>query len=220
MSAIGSMVGFQEGIEAGLVTGGLASTEVHAAKALTVGLGATALGVLLGHEVGDSLLQVLDSYVGDGGIGFVPAVAIGSSVMWHNLRDKVPQQSAQKVISSLPYLAIGAGFAAFEGTESGILTASTHSSLLAAEMVTLSAATATTAVFGGIRLFASKLSPKNALRTARGVALVPATYLGIKATPELIANPKPVGVGIAILGSAAIIGAVGSFFKSGQKKTV
>jgi hypothetical protein len=212
MSAVGSVVGIQEGIEAGLVTGGLAAAEQHRTGVLiALGLGATALGVGFGHTAGDSALHIIDRYIGDGGVGFIPAVAIGSTVLWHNTRTKSPQKILGKLEQRMP-LILGAGFAAFEGIESGILTSATQTSLLSAEAITLAAASSAIAVFGGIKLFANKISPKNALRYARGVAIAPALYLGAKATPELIANPKPLGIGIALLGTTAVAGAVKSFF--------
>lgn len=48
---------------------------------------------------------------------------------------------------------------------------------------------------------------------ARGIALVPAVYLAARATPELIENPKPLGVGVAVLGTLAVGKAVQSFFQ-------
>jgi hypothetical protein len=212
MSALGSIVGVQEGIEAGLVTGGLATAERHMGKMVALGLGATAVGVALGHGVGESMLGGIDQYIGDGGIGFIPAIAIGSTIMWHNIRKESPQKTLQKLEDRTP-LIIGAGFAAFEGIEAGILTSATNSGLLSAEAVTLTAAAGAIAFFGGIKMLANRVSPKNALRYARGVALAPAIYLGAKASPELISNPKPVGIGIAVLGTTAVAGAVKSFFR-------
>lgn len=212
MSVVGSLVGVQEGIEAGLVTGGLVVTERNVAGAIAAGLGATALGVFIGHQIGESSLTLVDNYIGDGGIGFIPSIAIGGSVMWHNLRSKNLQQAGNSIASKLPFVA-GAAFAAFEGIESGILTSSAQSSLVAAEALTISAAAVTASLFGGISILASRYSPKNALRLARGVALVPAVYLGAKATPELVDDPKVAGVGIALLGTAAVGGAINSFFK-------
>ena len=159
MAILGSVVGFQEGLEAGLVVGGLANSERHTARAIAVGIGATAVGVAVGNVVGESALSAMDRFVGDGGIGFLPALAIGGSVTWHNLRDHSPQQTTNKIIKGLPYV-LGAGFAAFEGIESGILTSSVHSGLLSAEAVTLGAAAITVATFGGLKLFAEKISPK------------------------------------------------------------
>ncbi|CAN5431476.1 hypothetical protein BH10PAT3_BH10PAT3_0700 [soil metagenome] len=212
MGAFGSIVGFQEGIEAGLVTGGLASSEHNMANATLVGLGATALGVAAGHQAGEALLTGVDLFIGDGGVGFIPATAIGASVTWHNLRSHAPQAAIGRTARKLPYIA-GASFALFEGIESGILTSSTQSSLLYAEAVTLSAAAATVALFGGIKILAMNSSPRNALRAARGVALIPATYLAAKATPELIDQSKPAGISIAVLGTVALAGAVTSFFR-------
>lgn len=213
MSAIGSIVGIQEGIEAGLVTGGLSAAEKnHSRKLIALGLGATAAGVALGHTVGESALEAIDQYIGDGGVGFLPALAIGSTVMWHNLRTQPPQKSMEKLESRLP-IVIGAGFAAFEGTESGILTSATQTGLLSAETVTLASAATAVAAFAGAKKFAGKVSPKNALRYARGIALVPAAYIGANAAPELLEEPKAAGVTIAALGVVAMGGAVKSFFK-------
>ena len=213
MSAFGSIVGIQEGIEAGLVTGGLSTAEKrNTSKLIALGLGSTALGVALGHAAGESAIGAIDQYIGDGGVGFIPALAIGSTVLWHNNRTKPPQKTMAKLESRLP-LVLGAGFAAFEGTESGILTSATQTGLLSAETVTLASAAAAVAVFAGAKKFAGKVSPKNALRYARGIALVPAAYLGAKAAPELWEEPKVAGVTIAALGTVAMAGAVKSFFK-------
>ena len=213
MSAIASVVGFQEGMEAGLVTGGLANSEHHTGRAIAVGLGSVVVGVAVGNTLGQDSLALMDHFVGDGGIGFVPALAIGSSVTWHNMRERAPQQHVdKKLIRGMPYV-LGAAFAAFEGVESGILTSSVNSGLLSAEIVTLGTAALTVATFGGLKLFAEKISTKNALRSARALALVPAVYLAAKATPELIENPKPLGVGIAVLGTVAVGKAIQSFFK-------
>jgi len=215
MSAIGSVVGFQEGMEAGLVTGGLASSEQHTSRAIAVCLGATAVGVAVGNTIGENALSALDKYVGDGGIGFLPAIAIGTSVAWHNLREHSPQQTGKKIVNGLPYV-LGATFAAFEGVESGILTSSVNSGLLSAEAVTLTTAAVTAATFGGLKLFAERISPRKALRSARAVALAPAIYLAARATPELIENPKPLGVGAAVLGTIAVGKAVQSFFRKNK----
>jgi hypothetical protein len=212
MAVIGGVVGFQEGMEAGLVTGGLANSERHTSRAIAIGLGSTAIGVALGSALGEDALRLVDKFVGDGGIGFLPAIAIGTSVSWHNIRERSPQQATRKLIKGFPYI-LGAAFAAFEGVESGILTSSLNTGLFTAEAVTLGTSAVTVATFGGLKLFAEKVSPKKALRAARAIALLPALYLGGKATPELINNPKPVGVGIATLGALALGTSIKSFFK-------
>jgi len=213
MVGFSGIVGAQEGMEAGLVTGGLANSEQHTARAIAVCLGATAAGVVLGNALGDSALTVMDRYVGDGGIGFLPAIAIGSSVAWHNKREHSPQQSTRNFVKGLPYV-LGGVFAAFEGVESGILTSSVNSGLASAEIITLGTAAVTAATFGGLKLFAEKISPRRALRFARAIALAPAIYLAAKATPELVDDPKLLGVTAAVMGTAAVGTAIVSFFDS------
>ncbi len=221
MSVIGSVVGFQEGMEGGLVGGGLALGEESFVKPVAVCGGAIVAGVAFGHFAGESALSVTDRFVGDGGIGFVPAAAIGASVWWHNVRAANPRQTrlgewVSQRVSSLPYVA-AAAFAGFEGVEAGILTSSAHTGLLTSEVVTVGAAGATVVAMSAVKALAKKFSPDNALRVARGVALAPAIYLGAKAAPELYADPKAAGVGVAVLGSVATAGAIGSFFKRSDK---
>jgi hypothetical protein len=218
MSFAGSLVGAQEGIEAGLVTSALAATEQHPSRAIALGVGMTAVGVIGGHYIGENALSLIDQYIGNGGVGFVPAVAIGSSVAWHNTRKHKLQDAAPHLARNFPFVA-GMFFAAFEGVESGILTSSTQTSLLYAEAVTLTATSVAIAVFGGIKTFASKVSPKNAFKAARALALAPTIYLGAKATPELIDNPKVAGVAIAALGTAAVGSAIGSFFRKSASRS-
>ena len=64
----------------------------------------------------------------------MPAVAIGDSVLWHNLRANLPKKVSGRAINKLSYVA-GAGFADFKIIESGILTYSKHISLFAAKVL-------------------------------------------------------------------------------------
>jgi hypothetical protein len=212
MSLIGGVVGAQEGVEAGLVTGGMVASERNTAAAVAAGLGGTALGVIVGHQAGEHALTILDTYIGDSGVAFLPALGIGASVTWHNLREHAPAHTARKITGAT--LLVGAAFAAFEGVESGILTSSTETGLLATEAVTLASAAAVTGIFfGGVKALSSRLSPREALRATRAAALLPATYLGLKAVPELVKEPKVGGVVIAVAGTAAVASAVKSFFR-------
>jgi putative Mn2+ efflux pump MntP len=222
MSGIaGGIVGAQEGIEAGLVTGGLASSEKNTLRAIGIGLGATAVGVAIGHKSGEHAIEWLEEIIGEAGVGFLPAIAIGSNVAWHNNRSKRPQDFVHTAAGKAT-LALGAGFAAFEGVESGILTSATGSNLLSAEAVTLAVATATTAVIIGIAkgLPERFTSPQKALETARAVALIPAVWLGVNAVPELAEDPKVGALVMAGLGVTAVGSAIKSFFKPSRQTEV
>jgi hypothetical protein len=206
---LGSVVGGQEALEASFAISGLeTSTKRQISEVAAVGTAAIGLGVLAGHALGESALGVIDRFVGDGGMGFVPGLAVGGSVAWHNLRDKMPSRTeagaaVSRALAAAPYLG-AAAFAAFEGIESGVLTSSTGTSLLAAEAITVGVAFGATALIKGVSRAAGNLSPKNALRIARGIALGPVGYIAYEAAPKVIDNPRPLGVVIAGLGTAAI----------------
>lgn len=208
MSSFGGLVGMQEGLEAGLVIGGSASSEEHNTKAAVVmGLAATGVGVALGHQLGESLIEPLDTYIGDGGISFLPAVAIGGLMLWHNRRKQHSVQQTKtggrikQAFKDIPYLAAGF-FAGFEGAEAGILTSTTGTSLATAELITLGTAATAVFAFGGLKKAIKKRrSPEKAMLWTREIALAPAFAIGAMGASEL--TPQvPGGVAMALAGGA------------------
>lgn len=213
MSSFGGIVGIQEGLEAGLVIGGSASSEENrTSTAIGVGLAATGIGVALGHQLGEGLVAPLDNYIGDGGVGFLPAVAIGGLVLWHNRRKKHSLQSTQtgsrvkEALRDIPYAAAGL-FAGFEGAEAGILTSTTGTSLTAAELITLGTAATAVFAFGGLKKAIKKRrSPERAMLWTREIALAPAVAIGAMSVSE-ITPEVPGGVAVAAAGTILLAAA-------------
>lgn len=215
MSSFGGIVGMQEGLEAGLVIGGSASSEENrVSTAVGIGLAATGVGVALGHQLGEGLVSPLDQYIGDGGMGFLPAVAIGGLVFWHNRRKKHSLQNTQtggrikEALRDAPYAAM-ALFAGFEGAEAGMLTSTTGTSLTAAEMITLGSAATAVFAFGGLKKAIKKRrSPERAVLWTREIALAPAVAIGAMSvseiTPEIPGGVAVAAAGTVLLTSAAI----------------
>lgn len=215
MSNFGGIVGMQEGLEAGLVIGGSASSEEkNVGVTIGVGLVATGMGVVLGHQLGESLIEPMDAYIGDGGVGFLPAVAIGGLVLWHNRRKQHSLQQTEtggrvkQALQDIPFAA-AALFAGFEGAEAGILTATTGTSLTTAELITLGTAATATLAFGGLKKAIKKRrSPEQAILWTREVALAPAAVIGVMSaaelTPELPGGMVVATVGATLLATAAV----------------
>ncbi|USN96102.1 MAG: hypothetical protein H6797_03425 [Candidatus Nomurabacteria bacterium] len=210
MSNFGGIVGIQEGLEAGLVIGGSASSEEnHTGKTIGIGLAATGAGVALGNQLGEGLMGPLDTYIGNGGVSFLPAVAIGGLVLWHNRRKQHSVQQTKtgnrlkQAIKDVPYAAVGL-FAGFEGAEAGILTATTNTNLSVAELITLGTAGTAILAFGGLKkVITKRRSPEQAILWTREVALAPAIAIGAMGASELTTT-APGGVAVAAAGTALL----------------
>lgn len=215
MSNFGGIMGMQEGLEAGLVIGGSASSEENnTGTAIGIGFAATGIGVALGHQLGEGLIEPMDAYIGNGGVGFLPAVAIGGLVLWHNRRKQHSLQRTEtgsrvkQALQDVPFAA-AALFAGFEGAEAGILTATTGTSLTVAELITLGTAATATIAFGGLKKAIKKRrSAEQAILWTREAALVPAVAIGAMSvaelTPEVPGSMAVAAAGTVLLATAAI----------------
>jgi hypothetical protein len=206
---VGSFSGLVEGAEAGLGVESLQADEQNPKKKWIqriIGASALALGVYAGHKTGGEIEEVIEHSIGEAGTGFLPAVAVGSMMWWHAVREKRPDQRLGRVMKSAP-MTLLAAFSAWEGAEAGILGASANAKLGA---VAIMAGTGYVAGSGVVELMkrgVKKVNPKNFMNNIRLAALVPAGLIGAVAAPELVESPT---LGASVAAGAGVIAIAGA----------
>lgn len=214
----GSFTGFVEGTEAGLGVESLQADEQNARKrwlTRALGVGATATGLYVGHRVGSEVEEAIEHTIGEAGTSFLPAIAVGSMMWWHAVREKRPDQHMSKVMKSAP-VALVAAFSAWEGAEAGILGASSNTKLGAVALMAAAGYAAGSGVVELMRRGIRKINPKNFMRNVRLGALVPAAAIGTMGAAELAEHPTVGGVVAAGLGVAALAGAARANLRQDQ----
>lgn len=206
--------GFVEGSEGGLAVETLNANFIesdwrHRWTTRAAGMGSVLTGMYFGRRLGEEAAAAVESAVGVGGPGFLPAIAIGSAMTYHALRETRPDQMISRVraIDKFP-LVLSSSVAAFEGVEAGILAGSGRAKLGELVVTTAVGYVAGSSLSAGINKLAKKVSKHNAMSAARSAAVIPATIIAGLSMPEFINEPSLKGAVIGGLGALALTSAL------------
>lgn len=224
---LSSLPGFVEGGEAGIGVESISAEDETSASpnhALISGrhskrlLGAATLaaGVVIGNKFGENAAGIVDNTIGDGGVGYLPAIAVGSLTSWHALRgnDHRPDKELKRMnkwFERVPAALVG-GFSLWEGMESGFVTSTGDAKLGTALLATGAGYAAGMAIIHSLEAGARKISPRNFFKWGRTIALLGPVAIAGKATPELLEEPKMAGAAVAAAGAVAVGTALTSNF--------
>jgi hypothetical protein len=209
--SIGGLPGAVEGLEAGIGTEAL-NQNGNKWRYRVLGAFATAAGIYAGHRFGSGLEELVEDSVG-GGVGFLPAIAVGGMLSWHGLRTRRVDQMMQKgverndilnkVVENAPAVLVGA-FAMWEGAEAGFITGSAGADALTTVVSTGVGYVGGITAMSALRRGSEKISVKNVVRNVRLAALTPPLVIGGLAVPELMEHTTPGSVALAVGGIAAL----------------
>lgn len=213
--SIGGLPGGVEGLEAGMGTEAL-NQDGKKWRYRVLGALATGTGMYLGHRFGSGLEELVDDTVG-GGVGFLPAIAVGSMLTWHGRRsrrvDQMMQEGVQshdmvsKVVETAPAVLVSA-FAMWEGAEAGFITGTAGADALTTVVSTGAGYVGGLAFMNALRRGSERFSVKNVVRNVRLAALTPPLVIGGLAVPEFMEHTNPGSIALAVGGALALAGAL------------
>lgn len=206
--------GFVEGTEGGLAVETLNANFSDAEftrrwATRSVGMGSVLTGMYFGRRLGENLAGNVESVIGVGATGFIPAVAIGTAMTYHAVRENRPDQLIRRVrtIDQFP-LILSSCVAAFEGVEAGILSGSGGAKLGEVVLTTSAGYLAGSSLSAGINKLAKRVTKHHAMSAARSAAVIPATIIAGLSMPEFVSEPSLKGAAVGALGALALTSAL------------
>ncbi len=211
MSAIvGSLPGLTEGVEAGFGVGAVSIGETNKVRLRNriVGIGATAVGLVIGKRFGEQAAHSIEQVIGKGGTNFIPSVAVGSMMSWHDMRgEHRPDNFFKRFMKNAPTVLVSA-FAGWEGIEAGILGGSAGANIVAIAATTATGFAVGNYITSKIEGGSKTIKPSKIMRRTRLMALIPPTAIAGFGASEFMSHPSIGGAVVAGVGAIATGGAV------------